>query len=212
VGCPARLSVARSTFYVSVRDRSGIVGCSGFPPTSSGRRSIAAESRPATARSPAAWGPSRSMLRINGQGASDFASTPRTTRCSIALREACALTGNEEGLRPRPMRRLHRALERPEGQLLSEPRGDARRRVDHHESRASGTPDALNPMQAAYRHCDAISAATAPRARSCRRWRCSRRPCGPADGDVKELMSGNICRCGGLSEHRRRHPAVRRTA
>ena len=24
-------------------------------------------------------------------------------------------------------------------------------------------------------------------------------PCGPADADVKELMSGNICRCGAYS-------------
>ena len=41
----------------------------------------------------------------------------------------------------------------------------------------------------------ATSAATAPRADHVRR-RPLNEPCGPSDADVKELMSGNICRCG----------------
>jgi len=39
------------------------------------------------------------------------------------------------------------------------------------------------------------SADIARQDRSCRRLRCKER-CGPDDAAVKELMSGNICRCG----------------
>ena len=41
-----------------------------------------------------------------------------------------------------------------------------------------------------------INAAIARPGRSCRRWRSCKEPCGPEDADVKEFMSGNICRCG----------------
>jgi len=37
-------------------------------------------------------------------------------------------------------------------------------------------------------------------------------PCGPADGDVKELMSGNICRCGAYQNIVAAIQQVRRTA
>jgi xanthine dehydrogenase YagT iron-sulfur-binding subunit len=53
----------------------------------------------------------------------------------------------------------------------------------------------LHPVQAAFIRHDAFSAATARPGRSCRRWRCSKRRAG-SDEEIREFMSGNLCRCG----------------
>ena len=49
---------------------------------------------------------------------------PRTTLLDC-LRETIGLTGDEEGLRSRPVRRLHRARQRLAGELVPELRADA---------------------------------------------------------------------------------------
>ena len=60
-----------------------------------------------------------------------------------------------------------------------------------------GHPDALHPMQAAFRRLQTgISAAIARRGQIMSAVALLKEPCGPDDADVKELMSGNICRCG----------------
>jgi xanthine dehydrogenase YagT iron-sulfur-binding subunit len=59
-----------------------------------------------------------------------------------------------------------------------------------------GTPDALHPMQAAFVALDAYQCGYCTSGQIMSAVALLREPCGPDDADVKELMSGNICRCG----------------
>ena len=59
-----------------------------------------------------------------------------------------------------------------------------------------GTPDALHPMQAAFLACDAYQCGYCTSGQIMSAVALLKEPCGPDDTAVKELMSGNICRCG----------------
>ena len=59
-----------------------------------------------------------------------------------------------------------------------------------------GTPDALHPMQAAFLACDGYQCGYCTSGQIMSAVALLKEPCGPTDADVKELMSGNICRCG----------------
>jgi xanthine dehydrogenase YagT iron-sulfur-binding subunit len=59
-----------------------------------------------------------------------------------------------------------------------------------------GTPDALHPMQAAFVSCDGYQCGYCTSGQIMSAVALLNEPCGPNDADVKELMSGNICRCG----------------
>jgi xanthine dehydrogenase YagT iron-sulfur-binding subunit len=59
-----------------------------------------------------------------------------------------------------------------------------------------GTPDALHPMQAAFVACDGYQCGYCTSGQIMSATALLREPCGPEDAAVKELMSGNICRCG----------------
>jgi xanthine dehydrogenase YagT iron-sulfur-binding subunit len=59
-----------------------------------------------------------------------------------------------------------------------------------------GTPDSLHPMQAAFVAHDGYQCGYCTSGQIMSAVALMKEPCGPADGDVKELMSGNICRCG----------------
>jgi xanthine dehydrogenase YagT iron-sulfur-binding subunit len=59
-----------------------------------------------------------------------------------------------------------------------------------------GTPDALHPMQAAFLASDGYQCGYCTSGQIMSAVALLHEPCGPADADVKELMSGNICRCG----------------
>ena len=59
-----------------------------------------------------------------------------------------------------------------------------------------GAPDALHPMQAAFVACDGYQCGYCTSGQIMSAVALLREPCGPDDADVKELMSGNICRCG----------------
>src|SRR5262252_3553022 len=59
-----------------------------------------------------------------------------------------------------------------------------------------GTPDAMHPMQAAFLACDAYQCGYCTSGQIMSAVALLNEPCGPDDVDVKELMSGNICRCG----------------
>lgn len=59
-----------------------------------------------------------------------------------------------------------------------------------------GTPDALHPIQAAFVACDAYQCGYCTSGQIMSAVALLNEPCGPTDADVKELMSGNICRCG----------------
>jgi len=59
-----------------------------------------------------------------------------------------------------------------------------------------GTPDTLHPMQAAFLAHDGYQCGYCTSGQIMSAVALLKEPCGPSDADVKELMSGNICRCG----------------
>jgi xanthine dehydrogenase YagT iron-sulfur-binding subunit len=59
-----------------------------------------------------------------------------------------------------------------------------------------GTPDALHRMQAAFVEHDGYQCGYCTSGQIMSAVALLKEPCGPNDADVKELMSGNICRCG----------------
>ena len=59
-----------------------------------------------------------------------------------------------------------------------------------------GTPDSLHPMQAAFVAFDGYQCGYCTSGQIMSAVALLKEPCGPDDADVKELMSGNICRCG----------------
>jgi xanthine dehydrogenase YagT iron-sulfur-binding subunit len=59
-----------------------------------------------------------------------------------------------------------------------------------------GSPDNLHPMQAAFVACDAYQCGYCTSGQIMSAVALLKEPCGSDDAAVKELMSGNICRCG----------------
>jgi xanthine dehydrogenase YagT iron-sulfur-binding subunit len=59
-----------------------------------------------------------------------------------------------------------------------------------------GQPGNLHPMQAAFVERDGYQCGYCTSGQIMSAVALLKEPCGPADADVKELMSGNICRCG----------------
>ena len=59
-----------------------------------------------------------------------------------------------------------------------------------------GAPQALHPMQAAFVEHDGYQCGYCTSGQIMSAVALMKEPCGPTDADVKELMSGNICRCG----------------
>ena len=59
-----------------------------------------------------------------------------------------------------------------------------------------GQPENLHPMQAAFVACDAYQCGYCTSGQIMSAVALLKEPCGAEDSEVKELMSGNICRCG----------------
>ncbi len=59
-----------------------------------------------------------------------------------------------------------------------------------------GQPENLHPMQAAFVSCDAYQCGYCTSGQIMSAVALLKEPCGPDDAEVKEFMSGNICRCG----------------
>lgn len=59
-----------------------------------------------------------------------------------------------------------------------------------------GTPDKMHPMQAAFVEHDGYQCGYCTSGQIMSAVALMKEPCGPDDAAVKELMSGNICRCG----------------
>jgi len=59
-----------------------------------------------------------------------------------------------------------------------------------------GTPEAMHPMQEAFFTHDAYQCGYCTSGQIMSAVALLKEPCGPEDAAVKELMSGNICRCG----------------
>jgi xanthine dehydrogenase YagT iron-sulfur-binding subunit len=132
-------------------------------------------------------------LRINGKEHS-LLIDPRTTLLDC-IRETVALTGTKKGCDhgqcgactvhvngKRVLSCLNLALMH-DGEEITTVEG-------------LGTPDAMHPMQASFLACDAYQCGYCTSGQIMSAVALLKEPCGPDDASVKELMSGNICRCG----------------
>ncbi|MFO1500218.1 MAG: (2Fe-2S)-binding protein [Verrucomicrobiota bacterium] len=149
--------------------------------------------RPVAPDNPAPPGAVSITLRINGQE-HHLRIDPRTTLLDC-LRETVALTGTKKGCDHGQCgactvhvngRRVGSCLTLAllhDGQEITTIEG-------------LGSPEALHPMQAAFLECDAYQCGYCTSGQIMAAVALTKEPCGPADADVKELMSGNICRCG----------------
>ena len=157
-------------------------------------RDLAAQSEPATAAGtsePAGTVPI--SLRVNGRE-HRLRIDPRTTLLDC-LRENLALTGTKKGCDHGQCgactvhvndRRVNSCLSLAlmhDGEEITTIEG-------------LGTPDQLHPMQAAFVAHDAYQCGYCTSGQIMSAAALLKEPCGPDDADVKELMSGNICRCG----------------
>ena len=135
----------------------------------------------------------RIILRINGKDR-QLRVDPRTTLLDC-IRETVALTGTKKGCDHGQCgactvhvngRRVNSCLSLAlmhDGEEITTIEG-------------LGTPGALHPMQAAFVACDGYQCGYCTSGQIMSAVALLKEPCGPADADVKELMSGNICRCG----------------
>lgn len=132
-------------------------------------------------------------LRINGKDR-QLRVDPRTTLLDC-IREAVALTGTKKGCDHGQCgactvhvngRRVNSCLS-----LALMHDGEEITTIED-----LGTPDALHPMQAAFVACDGYQCGYCTSGQIMSGIALLKEPCGPSDAAVKELMSGNICRCG----------------
>lgn len=132
-------------------------------------------------------------LRINGSE-HQLRIDPRTTLLDC-LRENVALTGTKKGCDHGQCgactvhvngRRVNSCLTLA---LLLD--GDVITTIE-----GLGTPDDMHPMQSAFVACDGYQCGYCTSGQIMSAVALLKEPCGPQDADVKEYMSGNICRCG----------------
>ncbi len=163
-----------------------------------GRQSLAATpptdpESPGGSDSPRIEGSVPLTLRVNGtEHRLDV--DPRTTLLDC-LRERLALTGTKKGCDHGQCgactvhvngRRVNSCLSLA---LMHE--GDEITTIE-----GLGTSDALHPMQAAFVAHDGYQCGYCTSGQIMSAVALLKEPCGPDDAAVKELMSGNICRCG----------------
>ncbi|PYX08563.1 MAG: oxidoreductase [Acidobacteria bacterium] len=157
------------------------------------RGATVAETAEAEAAVPAIKGAVSITLRINGKEHS-LRIDPRTTLLD-GIRETVALTGTKKGCDHgqcgactvhvngrRVLSCLNFAVMH-DGEEITTIEG-------------LGTPEAMHPMQEAFFTHDAYQCGYCTSGQIMSAVALLKEPCGPDDAAVKELMSGNICRCG----------------
>jgi xanthine dehydrogenase YagT iron-sulfur-binding subunit len=138
-------------------------------------------------------------LRVNGCSTT-IDIDPRTTLLD-ALRETLSLTGTKKGCDHGQCgactvhvngRRINACLT-----LAAMHEGDDITTIEGLSGAAGlGTPANLHPMQAAFVEHDGYQCGYCTSGQIMSAVALLKEPCGPTDADVKELLSGNICRCG----------------
>lgn len=132
-------------------------------------------------------------LRVNGKDVQMLVD-PRTTLLD-GLRETIRLTGTKKGCDHGQCgactvhvngRRINSCLT-----LAAMHEGDEITTIE-----GLGQPGNLHPMQAAFVEHDGYQCGYCTSGQIMSAVALLKEPCGTSDGDVKELMSGNICRCG----------------
>jgi xanthine dehydrogenase YagT iron-sulfur-binding subunit len=142
---------------------------------------------------------------------------PRTTLLD-ALRESITLTGTKKGCDHGQCgactvhingRRINSCLT-----LAAMHVGDDITTIEGLAGTAGvGTPGDLHPMQASFVEHDGYQCGYCTSGQIMSAVALLKEPCGPTDANVKELMSGNICRCGAYPnivaaiQHVRQHPS-----
>jgi xanthine dehydrogenase YagT iron-sulfur-binding subunit len=157
--------------------------------------SAAGENDPAAAAGvmPTIEGAVPITLRINGKN-HELRIDPRTTLLDC-IRETVVLTGTKKGCDhgqcgactvhvngKRVLSCLNLALMNDGNEITT--------------IEGLGTPEAMHPMQAAFVACDGYQCGYCTSGQIMSAVALLKEPCGPDDSAVKELMSGNICRCG----------------
>src|SRR5687767_12016222 len=183
----------RRTFLVSTGGTAAaalVAGCAG---TQSDGGAGQGDSRAEHVAGPHIDGAVPITLRINGKE-QRLRVDPRTTLLDC-LRENVALTGTKKGCDHGQCgactvhvngRRVNSCLS-----LAVMHDGEEVMTIE-----GLGTPDALHPMQAAFVACDGYQCGYCTSGQIMSAVALLKEPCGPDDAAVKELMSGNICRCG----------------
>jgi xanthine dehydrogenase YagT iron-sulfur-binding subunit len=171
-----------------------------------GAAGVAVSARPLVASAPTApavvandaaeekiEGAIRVSLRINGKAVS-LEIDPRTSLLDC-LREHAVLTGTKKGCDHGQCgactvhvngRRINSCLT-----LAAMHEGDEITTIE-----GLGEPGNLHPMQASFVEHDGYQCGYCTSGQIMSAVALLKEPCGPKDADVKELMSGNICRCG----------------
>jgi xanthine dehydrogenase YagT iron-sulfur-binding subunit len=146
-------------------------------------------------------------LRVNGQER-DVSIDPRMTLLDC-LREVLHLTGTKKGCDHGQCgactihingRRINSCLA-----LAAAHAGDEITTIE-----GIGAPGRLHPMQAAFLENDAYQCGYCTSGQIMSAVALLREPCGASDHDVREFMSGNICRCGAYPNIIRAIQQVRR--
>ena len=158
-----------------------------------GCASVRPDSAPTIADAPVIHGAVPITLRINGKE-HNLRIDPRATLLDC-IRETVALTGTKKGC---DHGQCGACTVHVNGRRVSSCLSLA---LMHDGAEIAtieglGTPDALHPMQAAFLACDGYQCGYCTSGQIMSAVALLKEPCGPTDADVKELMSGNICRCG----------------
>ena len=133
------------------------------------------------------------VLRINGKD-HQLDIDPRTTLLDC-IRETVALTGTKKGC---DYGQCGACTVHVNGRRVTSCLTLALLHDGHEITTIEGlgTPDALHPMQAAFLAYDGYQCGYCTSGQIMSAVALLNEPCGPDDAAVKELMSGNICRCG----------------
>jgi xanthine dehydrogenase YagT iron-sulfur-binding subunit len=155
--------------------------------------SVALMTAPAAAAAETIEGASPVSLQVNGKQL-DLHVDPRTTLLDC-LRETISLTGTKKGCDHGQCgactvhvngRRINSCLT-----LAVMHEGDEIITIE-----GLGQPGNLHPMQASFVKHDGYQCGYCTSGQIMSAVALLKEKCGPSDADVKELMSGNICRCG----------------
>ena len=183
----------RREFLLTTGGSAAVAAIAGCAPTQQESAARESSSAGAVAEGPHIEGAVPIKLRINGKD-HQLRIDPRTTLLDC-VRETVALTGTKKGCDHGQCgactvhvngRRVNSCLTLA---LLHD--GDEITTIE-----GLGTPDALHPMQAAFVACDGYQCGYCTSGQIMSAVALLKEPCGPDDTAVKELMSGNICRCG----------------
>jgi len=188
---PRRLSFGQSTrrTFLSRLGMAGLLTTAGPAITTLAQRSEKAEQELSAAAKDAI----PVTLHVNGKK-HDLQIDPRTTLLDC-LREHLHLTGSKKGCDHGQCGACtvhingRRQLSCLSFAALRE--GDEITTIE-----GIGQPEKMHPMQAAFVTCDAYQCGYCTSGQIMSAVALLKEPCGPEDAEVKEFMSGNICRCG----------------